>query len=116
MRRKRRLMGMKQILVVFAAVVLVGQSVVGDEKLIADPIVEEKIRGDILKPKGELTHVDLAKVTYLNFTRTKITDEGLKELVKLQELVELYFFYTKVTKAGAAELKKALPNCRIFGP
>jgi len=34
----------------------------------------------------------------------------------LQELVELYFFYTKVTKAGAAELKKALPNCRIFGP
>ena len=45
MRRKRRMMGMKQILVVFAAVVLVGQSVVGDEKLIADPIVEEKIRG-----------------------------------------------------------------------
>ena len=31
-------MGMKQILVIMAVVVLMGQSVVADEKLIADPL------------------------------------------------------------------------------
>jgi len=25
-------------------------------------------------------------------------------------------FHTKATKAGLDELKKALPNCRIYGP
>ena len=37
-------MGMKQILVLMAVVVLVGQSMASDEKLIADPIVEWEIR------------------------------------------------------------------------
>ena len=57
----RRLMGMKQILVMMA-VVLVGQSVVADEKLITDPIVEKAVRKKPEKQEGELTNADLGKV------------------------------------------------------
>lgn len=40
---------------------------------------------------------------------------GIKELAKLQKLEWLMLDRTKVTKAGVAELKKALPNCKIEG-
>ena len=109
-------MGMKQILVMMAVVVLVGQSVVADDKLIADPIVEKAIRGELKKPEGELTEADLAKVTRLDFNDTQITDVGLKEAAKLQELTSLVLNDTHITDAGVAELKKALPNCDIKGP
>ena len=130
---------MKQILLIIA--VVMGQSVLAadDKPLIADPIVEKAIRGpfSLGKPKGELTKADLEKVTYLGllFTKitdaglkdiaklqnlitlklgnTKITDAGLKEAAKLQKLTRLSLSDTKVTKAGVAELKKALPKCRI---
>ena len=46
-------MGIKQILVMMAVVVSVGQSVVADDKLIADPIVEKEVREELKKPKGE---------------------------------------------------------------
>ena len=156
-------MGMKQILVMMAAVVLVGCSKdtpetsqaaeaepqiaskptpvsPADEKLIADPIVEKAVRKSLKKPEGELTEADLAKVTYLDLTDTKITAAGLKEVAKLQKLEELYLNdtnitdvglkevaklqqlaiidldFTKVTKTGVAELRKALPNCRFTAP
>ena len=50
-------MGMKQILMMMAVVVL-GQSVVADEKLIADLIVEKAVRWALMKPAGELTEAD----------------------------------------------------------
>ena len=135
-------MGMKQILAMMAAVVLVGcskgtpetsQAVEAeaqvtptpspdpvsqaDEKLIADPIVEKAVRESLEKPEGEITEADLEKVTLLHsLVGTKFTDAGLKEVAKLQQLRELYLIGTKVTKAGVAELKKALPNCSIYGP
>ena len=56
---------------------------------ITDPIVEGRVRGTLNKPTGELTNADLANVTILDLSRTKITD------------------------AGAAELQKALPKCKI---
>jgi len=37
-------------------------------------------------------------------------------VAKLQELALLTLRGPKVTKAGVAELKKSLPNCRIYGP
>ena len=79
-------MGMKQILVMMAAVVLVGQSVVADEKLIADPLVEKAVRSHINKFKGELTKADLGQVVSINFGNSKITDAGLGEVAKLQNL------------------------------
>ena len=110
-----------------------------DEKLIADPIVEKAIRESLKKFEGQLTETDLGKVTSLNFNFNKITDEGIKEVAKLQQLEWLFLektqitdkglkevaklqkltilnlYDTKTTKAGVAELKKALPNCNIIG-
>ena len=162
---------MKQILVMMA--VLVGcvedtRKAVpippASKNIIADNIVDKAIRKELGKPISGLTNADLAKVTYLDLSntkiteeglkelaklqnltkialrRTKITDEGLKEVAKLQNLIELDLQMTKITDAGlkevaklqklkfiilsgteitkssAAELKKALPNCRIDGP
>ena len=134
-------MGVKHILLVM--VVVMGQSVLAADKkpLIADPIVEKAIRGpfSLGKPTGKLTEADLAKVTRLSLIRTKITDAGLKEVAKLQKLTilglghndkitdaglkdlaklknltRLILSDTKITDAGAAELKKALPKCKIF--
>jgi len=158
---------MKQILVTMAAVVLVGCSnetpessqaaqaeaqvtpeptpeagpvSPADEKLIADPIVEQGVRDSLEKPVGEITEADLEKVKTADFTSTKITDASLKEVAKLQKLIILSLADTqitdaglmevaklqklevlalegtKVTEAGVAELKKALPNCQIDGP
>ena len=76
---------MKQILVMMAAVVLVGQSVVADEKPIADPIVEKAVRKELKKPQGELSKMDLREVEELNFFKTQITDVGLMELEELQD-------------------------------
>ena len=50
---------MKQILVMMVAVVSL--SVVADEKLIADPIVEKEVRKKLEKLEGELTEADLEK-------------------------------------------------------
>ena len=58
----------------------------------------------------------LQKLETLDLSGSKITDAGLKELAKLQKLRTLYLNNTQATKAGVAELKKALPNCTIFGP
>ena len=105
MRRWRRLMGMKQILVMMAAVVLVGCSNdtrkaapdPADEKLITDPIVEEAVRESLEKPEGILTVADLEKVTSLRLPFRQITNVGLKEVAKLQNLEKLYLVDTKVT-------------------
>ena len=98
---------MKQILVMMAVVVvLVGQFVMADEKLIADPIVEKAIRGELKKPEGELTEADLEKVYDLNLNDTQITDAGLKEVAKLQKLQRLFLAGTQITDAGLKEVAK----------
>ena len=136
---------MKQILLMIAVVALVAGC--GTTKVdpnapanITDPIVEERVRVELRKPAGELTNADLANVTYLilsgtkitdaslkelaklkNLTRlslgsTEITDAGLEEVAKLKNLTSLNLSRTQITKAGVAELKKALPKCEIKGP
>jgi Leucine-rich repeat (LRR) protein len=58
-----------------------------NEKLIADPIVEKRIRTELRKPTGELTEADLEKVTELNLVGYQLTDvKGLEKLTKLKEL------------------------------
>ena len=103
-------MGMKQILVMMAAVVLAG---CGTTKIdpnapvnIADPIFEKAVRKSLKKPEGELTAGDLEKVTSLSLWATKITDEGLKEVAKLQELRQLFLVKTQITDAGLKEVAK----------
>ena len=113
-RRWRRLMGMKQILVMIAAVLVVGQSVVADEKLIADPIVEKAVRKKLKKPEGKLTEADLGNVIELILTDTQITDEGLKEMAKLQRLETLQLSYTRITDAGIKEVAKSQQLGSLF--
>jgi hypothetical protein len=49
----------------------------------------------------------------LDLNGTKVTDAGLKELAGLKNLKLLFLFDAPVTPAGIAELKKALPGCKI---
>ena len=78
--------------------------------------VEQAIRESLKMPEGEFTKADLEKVTVLYLTDPDITDMGLKELVKLQKLKELWLGGIKITDAGVAELQLALPDCEIYGP
>ena len=56
-----------------------------------------------------------------NFTKLKVlwiesnnvTDAGLKHLEKLSGLRILYFYQTEVSEEGVAELREALPGCKI---
>ena len=107
---------------------------VAPSKLIANPSVERKIRGQIGKPKGELTKADLEKVTRLSLENNQLTD--VKGLEKLTQLTWLDLFGNKLTdvkglekltkleklilrrnpdltKAQIDELQKALPECKI---
>ena len=77
---------MKKILVMMAVVALVEQSVLADENLIADLIVEKAVRIELKKPEGHLTAVDLAKVAVLGLTSSKIIDEALKEVAQRTEV------------------------------
>ena len=77
---------MKKILVMMAVVGLVEQSVLADENLIADLIVEKAVRKELKKPEGHLTVADLAKVTVLGLTSSKIIDEVLKEVAQGTEV------------------------------
>jgi internalin A len=49
----------------------------------------------------------------LTLSQTGVTDAGLKHLKELTELQTLSLWKTKVTDAGAKDLLKALPNCKI---
>ncbi|MDW8244324.1 MAG: hypothetical protein RMJ88_14030 [Thermogemmata sp.] len=50
----------------------------------------------------------------LDLQSSDVTDTGLKELAKLQQLTTLDLWGTEVTDAGVAELRKALPRWHII--
>jgi len=97
-------------------------------------VIEAAIRKAAKKPTGELTKADYEKVTKLNLNYNQLTDvkglekltqltrlylalnkltdvKGLEKLTKLERLVLMY--NPDLTKAQMAELKKALPKCKI---
>ena len=53
-------------------------------------------------------------LAYLNLSMTAVTDDGLKYLKKLTNLTVLFLNATQVTNQGIAELKQALPKCKII--
>jgi Leucine-rich repeat (LRR) protein len=66
---------------------------------------------------GELIGKVLTYLRVLKLNDTQVSDEGLKHLARLTNLQELDLRGTNVTAAGVAELRKALPNCKIItGP
>ncbi len=97
-------------------------------------VIEAAIRKAAKKPTGELTKVNLEKVTWLSLSYNQLTDvTALKELTQLthlnldnnqltdvtalKELTKLEVLRLKgnpaLTKAQIAELQKALPECII---
>ena len=79
---RRKVAGMKQILLILAVVALVG---CGKKPL--DPIVEKTVRISLEKPTGELTKADLEKVEYIGIN-AQLTEvpKGLEMLTKLKTL------------------------------
>jgi Leucine-rich repeat (LRR) protein len=97
---------MKQILLILAVVALVGcgepkkeesakakaaaEAKVTEDKSAADwKVIEKAIRKELKKPTGELTKVDLEKVTTLYLSGNQLTEvpKGLEKLTKLEALV-----------------------------
>ena len=127
---------MKQLLLICAVVALMGCGLRLDGSMGFSPIVEQEVRWNIDKLRGELTKADLEKVTSLNLFNKQLTDVP-KELEKLTQLKELHLGDNKLTsvkglekltklerlglennpdltQAQIDELKKALPKCKIF--
>ena len=77
------------------------------KKLIANPIIEKAIRKSLKKPTGELTKSDLEKATELTLSATRITDKGLKEVSKLENLTELNLYSCgHITDTGLKDVAK----------
>ena len=55
----------------------------------------------------------LTALPVLVLDKTNITDAGLQQLSGLKELQYLYLRGTQITDEAIAELRKALPNCKI---
>ena len=73
---------------------------------IGNSIIEAAIRYELEKPTGDLTSVDLGKVTKLTISESKLTD--VKDLENLTQLKELKVLDNKLTKvpAGLEKLTK----------
>ena len=120
---------MRQILVMMAAVVLVGcgnktpetsQSVEAEAQVASKPtpeptpvspadeklIVEKAVRKKLKKPEGELTEADLENVTVHALDFTKITDAGLKNVARLENVQDLWLLNTSITDVGLKEVAK----------
>ena len=135
--------GMKQVLLMIAAVALVGcasPTFTSDPSNPQNVIVENAIRKSLKKPTGELTKADLKKVQRLNLYDASLTDEGMvevakltrikwlnlenthitdaciDELAKMKQLESLSVYQTSISKPGYARLKKALPKCKFRWP
>ena len=69
--------------------------------------------GSQITDAGLVNLKGMTKVEELLLFCPKVTDAGLVHLTGLTNLQELSLGSTKVTDAGVADLKKALPNCKI---
>jgi len=103
---------MKQILVMMAAVALVGCGKKSGPANIADPILEKAIRAELKKPTGELTKADYEKVTILNLYSNKLT-ELPKGLEKLTQLTYLNLSNNKLTSVKGLEKLTQLKSLEL---
>jgi hypothetical protein len=69
-------------------------------------ITDESLR--YLAELTSLTHLDVSNCN-------NVSDTGMAHLAKLKSLRQLHVGGTKVTRQGGLQLKKALPDCRIYG-
>ena len=81
----------------------------------AAPIIVGIVFRDAAIGDAELVHMkDFPHLMRLTLANTQVTDAGLKHLAACKQLISLDVSDTAVTAAGLNELRKALPNLRIF--
>jgi hypothetical protein len=81
-----------------------------DEHIVISISFRDTFIGD-----AEMAHMkDFPRLMRLTLARTQVTDAGLKHLAECKQLRFLDVSDTLVTVAGTNELKKALPDLRIF--
>ena len=76
---------------------------------------ELEMRGSPVGIKG-LHSLHGPKLIRLDLSGTETGDDALHVLKRMTKLQWLNLWPTSVSPAAAAELKRALPNCRIVGP
>ena len=70
-----------------------------------------------LKDEGLAFVKDIKTLTVLNLHNTEITDTGLAHLKSMSSLKEIELTHcSKLSAAGIADLRAALPNCKINAP
>lgn len=57
--------------------------------------------------------VRLSSVQRLQLQYNPLTDRGLRELQRMEKLIELNVCFTNVTAAGVADFQKARPGCKV---
>ena len=89
----------------YILVMMLMAAIVGCGETITDPVVEEAIKNRY-NSFVKINKADLVRVIVLHLEHTKITNDGLKDVAKLQNLRHLYLNDTKITDKGLRELAK----------
>jgi len=69
--------------------------------------------GTPISDAGLARLVQLKRLEWLDLQSTEVTDAGIETLTQLPRLTEIYVHGSKISDRGKAELKRALPNCKI---
>ena len=106
---------MQKTILTIVAVALVGCASTPNNPL--SDIVEKAIRAELKKPEGKLTKADLDRVEGLELQNTGVTNDGLREVAKLQNLKFLDLGKAKITNEGIKALVKLpkLSNLSLRG-
>ena len=76
-------------------------------------IVEKAIRNGLRMPEGDLTDADLERVTHLFFGAVNLTEDGLRELVRLDKLELLHFERSQITDKGLKEVALKVADAKL---
>jgi Leucine-rich repeat (LRR) protein len=71
------------------------------------------ILGSGITDEGVAPLAELTNLKSIDLTANNLTDASLQHFRGLKNLEQLYVHNTQITAAGIAELKQALPNCKI---
>jgi hypothetical protein len=86
------------------------------------PALKNLVRLDLAAsgPNGKVTDIGLKELarhenlaTLNLFLMQGVTDAGLEEIAHLKNLTTLHLGATRVTEAGVSSLRKRLPHCAI---
>jgi hypothetical protein len=71
------------------------------------------IGGTSISDAGLAHLIPLKRLEWLDIQSTQVTDAGIATLTQLPRLTEVFVYGSQIGDEGRAELKRALPNCKI---